>query len=259
MKKPAPKFYVLVFVLVLMGSSVACGISEVLQVGFEAARESCIQVSRTRYERAAEELGETPGTPKDPENAVYKVCYIEDDLYSVRMSEGYRDEDEDENGEPAKSDTDEDNEEYTEEDEKGEPGIAGTYIGVHPPPRYEDWYRAEEEYIINIAEDGTVSGSVIVVTKRDAVTENCSTYLEYNSRSTISGHISGTSGFVTVTIYEFNYTDTTNCVSGSFESTTQDLVCDVSEITISGNQLTVFTGSSDPDVTCGYAFRATKE
>ncbi len=71
--------------------------------------------------------------PKDPENAVYEVCYIEDELYSVRMSEGYRDEDEEENGEPAKSDTDEDIEEYTEEDEKGEQSITGTYIGVHPP------------------------------------------------------------------------------------------------------------------------------
>lgn len=261
-KLPAPNTYILMIVLVLMGSSVACRIFEIVRLVGEVAEQSCSPISRAEYEYYAERLGETPKTPKYPESAGYEVCEIKNihdewEVVSVRMSEGYRDEDE--NSEPAKSERVEDNEEYGEEDEKGEPNIAGTYIGVFPPPRYEDWYRAEEEYIINIAEDGTVSGSVIVVTKSDVVTGNCTTHSEYNSRSTISGHISGTSGVVTVTTFEFNYTDTTNCVAGSFISTTKDVVCDASKITISGNQLTVFAESSDPSITCGNVFVATKE
>jgi hypothetical protein len=240
-KLPASKITILMVVLVLMGSSVACRITEILQVGYEAARETCIQVSRTRYERAAKELGETPRTPKDPENAVYEVCCIEDELYSVRMSEGYRDD-----------------EEQLADVEAGvganPASAAGTYVGeeLEVPP---SWELVVQEFTIQIAEDGAVSGFKIYETRRASLSSTCNVYWGNGHTTLITGYIYGSEGLVSVETEAFVLSDFSDC-DGLYNYETYESYCEVAQITVSGNQLEIRGGGSKG---CGFVYKATKQ
>jgi hypothetical protein len=201
-KLPASKITILMVVLVLMGSSVACRITEILQVGYEAARETCIQVSQARYERAAKELGETPRTPKDPENAVYEVCYIEDELYSVRMSEGYSDRDEDENVEPEKSDREQKTESMVDVPEI--PNPVSQYMGETGWSMiYDPIEVREDQFVLVVDNDGNVSGVFMF----DYITQAyehemadgdvCTTQYHFAATISISGQLVDNKGTLT--------------------------------------------------------------
>ena len=244
-KLPAMKIHILMVMLVLLGSSVACRITEILQVGFEAARESCIQVSRTRYERAAKELGETPRTPKDPENAVYEVCYIDDELYSVRMSEGYRDEDE--NSEPA----------------NGERTIsipAGSYLGEFPGMENTAWLINQNKTSVEISPNGVVSGfSILHIHKTEERLSwdsqkqqyfvHCLEYYEEKTTYTVSGQIHGwLDQPVEVKRTFYSTYDTSACKYGENRIRDEECTCE-GKLTVRDGALTITCGRSNPD--CG--------
>jgi hypothetical protein len=48
----------------------------------------CEEVDRAYYEQTALRLRETPETPKYPDGAVYRVCYTDNELTSIRMTDG---------------------------------------------------------------------------------------------------------------------------------------------------------------------------
>jgi hypothetical protein len=99
------KIKILINILALTAATLACNFSGVKDMVEEAIQEEvyekCAPVDRAEYERAAAELGIAPETPINPEYAVYEVCYINDNghevVRSIRMSEGYRPEDPEDN------------------------------------------------------------------------------------------------------------------------------------------------------------------
>ena len=93
-KLSVQKIQIFSFILALITASIACNYPDVVEVIGEEAMESCVTVGRSRYETVAAQLGQTPETPKYPESAVYEECYIEKDVTSVRMSDGYRSDEE---------------------------------------------------------------------------------------------------------------------------------------------------------------------
>lgn len=60
----------------------------------------CEEVDRDYYEQTALRLKVTPETPKYPDGAVYRICFTDNELSSVRMTDGEKP-DEDENRVPA--------------------------------------------------------------------------------------------------------------------------------------------------------------
>jgi len=223
--------------LALIVVTLACNIPNVRNMVEEAFLERCYPVDRAEYERAATELGLTPETPKYPEGAVYEVCYIEksranDVLTSVRMIEGYRPtEDEDANSSPA-----------------------GTYIGdnLDIPP---DWELVKGEFILYVAEDGTVSGSRIYIIKKETVGTTCVWRYENGHTSIINGYISGADGYVRVENDSYTISDASDC-GGLNNHQTFESVCDEAQISISGDRLEINGGGSGD---CGFVFTATKQ
>jgi len=144
---------ILLLILVQIGISLACNTPDAVEVIVESAVERCLPVTREKYENYAVQLGQTPEIPKHPESAVYEVCFIEQELSSVRMSDGYSTEEDD-----RKMDQDGD------ESEVKSNIPAGTYIyeafvDDEPPPGGDDWeYELESEFTIRVANDGTVTG-----------------------------------------------------------------------------------------------------
>ena len=136
--------------------------------------------------------------------------------------------------------------------------IAGMYIGeqTETPP---DWELVESEYFINIAEDGSVSGSRIFIIKKESVSPMCTTYYQSSYITSISGQIDGTSGIITVITNVDNLKDDSSCSYGSYNLKTYEIVCDQSELMITGDDLEIVTKSSDGDSLCGSVYRASKQ
>lgn len=223
------KSFVLFALMIVM---LACN----LPVIQDADSENCLPVDRETYERAAAELGQIPETPNYPEGAIYEICFGSEEeaekIISVRVTESYR---------PA-------------EDEDAKSGPAGTYIGenLETPP---DWELVEAEFFINIAEDGTVSGSRIYKIRRESVGPTCTWRWENGHTTIISGHISGAEGDVRVETDSYTLSDGSEC-GGSNNHETFESVCDQARITVSGDHLEILgDGSSD----CGFVFKATKQ
>ncbi len=112
-----------------------------------------------------------------------------------------------------------------------------------------------DEFTVDVAKDGTVSGSRIYRIRKETVGTTCTWRWENGHSTTISGHVSGADGFVTVENDSYTISDGSNCDATNnhqkFES-----VCEKAQITISGDQLQINgDGSSD----CGFVFKATKQ
>jgi hypothetical protein len=237
-----------IFILVLIASAIACNFPDATEVIIEAAMEKCETVSRDRYVIAAKSLGQTPEIPSDPESAVYEVCYQFNNPspVSARMYGGNKQEEEAPDG-------------PSEENKQQVEGVsatvlAGTYIGdnLDIPP---DWELVESEFIIEIAEDGTVSGSRIYIIEKDSVGTTCTWHWENGHTTNISGHISGANGNVTVENESYTISDSSDC-GGSNNHKTFESVCDDAQITIFGQHMEINgDGSSD----CGFVFTATKQ
>lgn len=251
-KLPASKITILMVVLVLVGSSMACRIAEVLEVGINEALENCYEVSREEYEYYAERLGETPKTPKHPESAVYEVChrknFIEDEweLISVRMSEGYRDEDE--NSEPAKSD-------------RAITIPSGTYRGEFPGlENIVDYLVNQNEIIIEISPNGVVSGFAVMHihkteefllwdSEKQQQVLHCIKYYEEKTTYTVSGQIHGwLDQPVEVKRTFYRIADTSTCKYGENRIRDEECTCE-GKLTVRDGALTITCGRSNPD--CG--------
>jgi len=136
--------------------------------------------------------------------------------------------------------------------------IAGRYLGeeIDTPP---GWELVESTFFIDIADDGTVSGSRVHKIKKETVSTTCMTYYESSHTTSFSGQIVGTRGFITVTTETKNLKDDSGCSWGSYDLTTYENVCDQSLLTISGNNLEIVAKSSDENAACGGVFEAKKQ
>lgn len=105
MKLSEVKIQITIILLLLISASIACNYPTAGDAIQDAVSERCFEIDRNTYERLASELGQIPETSGYPEGAVYEACTHEKvgdfDLYgkegeisSVRMSEGYRPEEE---------------------------------------------------------------------------------------------------------------------------------------------------------------------
>lgn len=250
------------FLFALVTASIACAFPDAVEVLGEAVSQKCDTVDRQTYELAAQYLDQTPETPSDPDSVRYEVCYeINSKMLdnpnpapiSARMYEGNKQE---ENPDAAP----EGNTQPGVDGSEGEIGSvpAGTYIGVNPEPR-GDWVLAEDKFIIEIAEDGIVSGTRVFVIKRDSVGPNCTVHFENGHTQTFSGYITGPNGLVTVTNESYDIWDDSGCSEGSYKKNNTDFVCDLSPITITGNQLEIVAKASDGNSLCGAVYQATKK
>jgi hypothetical protein len=251
----------LLVLFALITVTLACNFSDLRDmVQEEAGFTKCRPVDRATYEWAAEYLGEVPETPKYPEGAVYKVCFAnangQGGITSIRMSDGKRT-NEGESDNPITSNQAESGNvtALTPADDEYVGSIpAGTYIGVNLEIPH-DWELIEGEFIINIAADGTVSGSRIFIIKRESVSPTCTWRWENGHNTTISGHISGADGTVTVDNDSYTISDASNC-GGLNNHQTFESVCDKAQITISGDLLIITGDGSDG---CGFIFQAAKQ
>jgi len=141
-----------------------------------------------------------------------------------------------------------------ESEGKSEPVPVGTYIGDNGgiPP---DWELVEGEFIIEVAGDGTVSGSRIYIIKKESVGGTCTWRWENGHTTSISGYISGANGYVTVENDSYTISDSSDC-GGSNNHQTFESVCDAAQITISGEQMEIHGDGSSG---CGIVFTATKQ
>lgn len=211
--------------LPLIIASVACNIVDILNVGLSAFQERCAEVSREEYVSLAESLGETPKTPQHPESAVYEACYNNSGLKSVRMSEGYKED---------------------EEQVKSDLNPAGTYIfegyvNDEPPPGGDDWeYQLESDFTILVADDGTVTGFRIYLLSVDDIREGCATRNEQGITTNVSGFLDGHQGYVILENKRWNFHEYhgSECGDGKDYFRDEEDVCEAI-VTISGNQMDV--------------------
>ena len=218
------KWYIAFLPLII--ASVACNIVDILNVGLSAFQERCTEVSREEYMSFAEMLGETPKTPQYPDSAVYEACYNAEGLKSVRMSEGYRED---------------------EKEVKSDFNPAGTYIyevyvNDEPPPGGDDWeYELESDFTIRVADDGTVTGFKIYLLRVDDVSATgCATRNEQGITTNVSGLLDGNQGYVKLENkrWDFHEYHGAECGDGIHIFKDEEDVCDAT-ITVSGNQMDI--------------------
>ena len=248
------KIKIFIFILVLIAASIACIFPDAVEVIVEAATEKCETVSRDTYEIAAKTLGQTPETPSDPESVVYEVCYQfnNPNPVSAQMHGGNKQEEA-----PDTPPEDISQQGEGESEGKSEPVPAGTYIGdnLEVP---SDWELVEGEFIIEVAEDGTVSGFRIFIIKKESVGPTCTTHWENGHTTIITGHISGANGYVTVENDSYTIWDSSDC-GGANNHKTFESVCDGAQITISGEQMEINSTNGDGNSGCGFVYTATKQ
>ena len=234
----------LLILIVFLFPSLACRVIDALQVIISSATEKCRTVSRAAYETASYKLGQVPETPEDPEAVAYQVCYVEGQVVSARMVASYA--------------TDLDDPADLPENDPGEDTtssiLAGTYIGDFwdVPP---SWELVVAEFIIIVADDGTVTGTKKYQNERVDPGPNCKPRWENGHTTTINGLISGSSGFAFVRTDSYTIWDMSDC-GGVNSHNTFESVCDTAQITITGNQMEIRGDGSEG---CGFVYTATKQ
>jgi hypothetical protein len=202
---------------------------------------------------AATQLGQIPETSAEPERAVYKVCYINQTQTPVlaRMYGG---------GELAED------EEPALPPDQGEPIPVGTYIGTTDYPKvvenvFSPGQFSTNKVIINVAEDGTVSGSLSVFYIGDTFVREdngCVKHWEIDVQGEFHGQLMGYHDSI-------GLTEKWICVLYAYCSDTGS--CDDKpllrqiDIQISGDQMTGTTRPhpEDPDVVIIWTLNAKKE
>jgi len=236
---------------VLLLLTLACNAPDVQQMVMEAVFWKCYPVDRAAYERAAAELGQTPETPERPEYATYEVCVSggdpENTVKAVRMSEGYAPSAAEQGSSPAAD------QEGPSAAALGSSSAAGAWTGenIETPP---DWELVEAEFTIQVAEDGTVTGTRTFVISKDSNGPTCNWHWENGHFTTFSGHIAGTEGIVTIANESYTVSDDSDC-GGSRNQQTFESVCETAQITISGSTMEI---SGDGSEDCGFVFTAHK-
>jgi len=238
------KTHCLILLFSLLVPSMACRVIDALQVMVKAATENCRTVSRAVYERASYDLGQEPKTPENPEAVVYQVCYGDGKPVSAKMVAGYQSEI-DEAAEPP---------ENIAEEAMISSIPAGTYMGDlnEVPP---SWNMLKNEFIIEVAEDGAVSGTKNYQIERESADSNCTARWENGHTTIINGYLSGSTGLVYVQTDSYTIWDMTDC-GGVYSHNTYESECDAALITISGGQMEISGGGSEG---CGFNFKATKQ
>jgi hypothetical protein len=263
-KLPVHKIQMFSLILALITPSIACKLLTTdVEAIYDAAVEECFPVSRSEYESTAAQLGQTPKTPKYPESTVYEVCYVDMELSSVRMSDGYRSED-------------------TEQTESEEPNSipsstgadesisipAGTYIGEPAIPAiwsaqqdFANFSIDENTITIIVEEDGTTHGEKILIYSYTATgIEDAPIYITNEWIITFEGTLHGTpyklrgiasSHFVLTGPGTDNPIDNTDTLEGSYD-------IHISENIMSGSPTNEadFEIHDDLDM---YTFEATKQ
>jgi hypothetical protein len=242
------KVKILFFLLVLIGMSLACNYPDATGAIVEAAVEQCFTVDRSKYENYADQLGQVPETPKYPESAVYEACFIDRELSLVRMSDGYR----------------------SEEDENDGSIPAGTYEGTITDTKMATRGLVEwevqgsvesNEITIIVANDGTVSGSFIYVKTGNILFSDDShgiTCTDSNDQSFIgeaTGQLTNNTGRI---VFEIQHTIvsklTDGCSTGPKEDTTVSDIRQHFEIEIIDGEM---VGTSIPSTEDGHPVKAT--
>ena len=241
---PCCKTVPLILLMILLLPNMACRVIDAVNVIISAATENCRTVSRSVYETASYNLGQEPQTPENPEAVAYQVCYADGKPVSAKMVAGYESE-MDDAAEPP---------ENMVEEAKISSGSAGTYLGElnEIPP---SWKMLKNDFIIEVAEDGTVSGIKNYQIERESADSNCTPRWENGHTTVINGVLSGSSGLAYVRTDSYTIWDMTDC-GGVFSHNTYESECDAAQITISGGQLEISGGGSEG---CGFNFKATKQ
>jgi hypothetical protein len=239
------KSYNLIVLLIFFIVSIACRTPDAIQVIINSAINNCRNVSRTAYEKASYKLGQIPETPEDEETAVYQICYADGQIVSAKMFAGYKSEEDEAVDPPTK----------IMEGANTSSNTAGTYLGEfwEVPP---SWELVIAEFIIVVAEDGTVSGTKKYQIERVSADYNCTTRWENGHTTLINGHlIDGTNGLVSVQTDAYTIWDSSDC-GGVNSHNTHESVCDVAQITISGNKMEIRGDGSEG---CGFNYSATRQ
>lgn len=207
----------LIPVLALATAVMACSIEEVGRTAGEAYHEKCYKVDRPDYERAAAEVGQTPRTPKNPDLAIYEVCYYndEDRVTSVRMSEGYRPEE----SEPATSQPAEvkPTKDLAPQNSPARIIPAGTYRGQFPWNANSISTLVENEITLVVSSSGEVSGEAQLKSNHtDSHNTSgggkCTSYYESWTTYTLNGQVAGLDEkSITVGVARSEISDWSNC------------------------------------------------
>lgn len=189
------KVGIAITLLLLIAASIACNHPLAGEAIQDAMSERCVEIDRSTYETLAAELGQTPETPKYPESAVYEACTHEKvggiDLYgnegkisSVRMSEGYRPEEE--NKIPAGT--------YTGET------LFYTTLEADVDDGYLDPVCTENTVRVVVASDGTANGEVrsFCTSSRDTDNEEMRTVHHSEVAGMIQGELPDRAGQLSI-------------------------------------------------------------
>ncbi len=219
-----------------------------LAAGSGAGQSYCSAVGRGEYEAAARALGQTPQTASDPEQAVYLVCYdVQTRAPQYARLLGVA----------------------VEEAVEGEAGGAAaaipadTYLGTTnwlqaADPSWGPERYSKNELLINVAVDGTVSGSYTVNYAYGGYNEHddCSWRWEYDIRGVFSGQLLEAQGIIDVaeTFSTEIYTDCPTRGSGYSIPINRQM-----DVQISGDQMTGTTRRIPEDDKLIWSFSATKQ
>jgi hypothetical protein len=218
----------------------------------------CTAVGRGEYEVAAETLGQTPQSAGEDESGTYLVCYdIETQAPILAKALGKSDEEAEEEGEA----TAEPSPTPEEETEEGEIPV-GTYVGTTDILPLLDMFMIpggsllENEVVIDVAEDGTVSGSMTVAydSGPDVDDDGCTTIWHVNHTGAFSGQLSGSDGTIELT---WNWTCTTTGCGTEGECDGEDIPTTF-DVQVSDDEM---TGNArfEEDISVMWTFTATKQ
>ncbi len=245
------KNQITIILLLLISASIACNYPNAGEAIQEGVSERCFEIDRNTYERLASELGQTPETPKYPESAIYEACTHEKvggfDLYgkegeisSVRMSEGYRPEEE--NKIPVGT--------YT--------GEANFYLTLDNDvdDSYLEPECSENTVRVVIASDGTAQGELrsICHANRDTDNEEMRTTHHSDVTGMIQGELLDVSGQLSIA-----YTWHTYLTSPQWETPSLDKTIDFEFLYNVNVSNDVMTFAPAGDVEDYYFFTLTKE
>jgi hypothetical protein len=238
---------------------------ETIKTGTASGQTYCTSVGRGTYEVAAGALGQTPGTPVDPESAVYMVCY---DIQSqmpvlARIMGGGMEEKEEE-----EESTEDQVPPPTTAEEGGEIPV-GTYIGTPAiPPSMQavqqdvvEFSIDENKITIIVEKDGTTHGEKILIFSYTASGENDEpVFCTSEWRITFDGNLQGTQGELRGVFFYHFVSGGPGTDDPQNQTATHETVYDVQ---ISGN---VMSGSLkeaeteiDDDELDAFSFEATKQ
>lgn len=216
------KISFLLFFLALVSPIIACTLP--------APWSECEEVGREEYEYEARRLGEIPEIPEFPEGAIYKVCYTEGQITSVRMKDG------------KKSDQEESASDTIIEEEKPdeENNLTATYIGTTTIPPFQQEVLSftvdENQTVLYVYEDGKVTGEqVLIISYTQSGVDDALVYATTSWVIALEGTLEGEQGQLSAT-QDYHFVSSG---PGANDPQDQNVTTQfVYEITLSGDMIT---------------------